>query len=164
MNNLRGRLRSWTYASTLAYLADANIGRSSSAFATNSAARGISAFIAVEVVVPLQVNMNSMQMVKLIALDPLSNIPGRCWRWCEIYFSLVDFFDDDSCLTRMDIHNLGRVDANDCLPAPSCQLAWRAMAHASGGSGGGCCRSPGKGVIEDELRLLCGTCMRLPTN
>ena len=83
MNDLCGR--SWTYASTLAYLADANIGRSSSIFAMNSAARGISAFMAVEVVVPLQVNMNftvQIMMAKLIGHDFLSdNIPGRCWRW-----------------------------------------------------------------------------------
>jgi hypothetical protein len=46
---------SWTYASNLAYIADANLGRSSSAFATNSAARGLSAFIATEIAVPLQV-------------------------------------------------------------------------------------------------------------
>ena len=54
MNDLRDRT-SWTYATTLAYLADANIGLSSSAFAMNSVARGISAFVALEVVVPLQV-------------------------------------------------------------------------------------------------------------
>ncbi|KAG6909237.1 hypothetical protein DXG01_001419 [Tephrocybe rancida] len=44
----------WTYASTLAYIADSNIGRSSSAFATNSAFRGVSAFVAIEIAVPLQ--------------------------------------------------------------------------------------------------------------
>ena len=55
MNDSRGR--SWTYATTLAYLADANIGRTSSAFAMNSVGRGTSAFMGVEVTVPLQVNM-----------------------------------------------------------------------------------------------------------
>jgi hypothetical protein len=45
----------WVYASTLAYIVDANIGRSSTAVATNSAFRGVFAFIAVEIAVPLQV-------------------------------------------------------------------------------------------------------------
>ncbi|KAG6919645.1 hypothetical protein DXG01_003509 [Tephrocybe rancida] len=44
----------WTYASTLAYIADSNTGRSSSAFAANSAFRGVSAFVAIEIAVPLQ--------------------------------------------------------------------------------------------------------------
>ncbi|KAF8817571.1 MFS general substrate transporter [Phlegmacium glaucopus] len=44
----------WSYSSTMAYLVDANNGRSSTAVATNSAFRGISAFVATEVVVPLQ--------------------------------------------------------------------------------------------------------------
>ncbi|KAI8971143.1 MFS general substrate transporter [Trametes punicea] len=43
------------YSSTLAYIVDANTGRSSSAVATNSAFRGLSAFVAAEVAVPLQV-------------------------------------------------------------------------------------------------------------
>ncbi|KAL7279742.1 hypothetical protein ACG7TL_006149 [Trametes sanguinea] len=42
------------YSSTLAYIVDANTGRSSSAVATNSAFRGLSAFVAAEVAVPLQ--------------------------------------------------------------------------------------------------------------
>lgn len=46
---------SWIYASTLAYIVDANNGRSSTAMASNSAFRGISAFAATEIAVPLQV-------------------------------------------------------------------------------------------------------------
>ncbi|KAI0078248.1 MFS general substrate transporter [Panus rudis PR-1116 ss-1] len=42
------------YASTLAYVVDANTGRSSSAVAANGVFRGTSAFIATEVAVPLQ--------------------------------------------------------------------------------------------------------------
>ncbi|CAL1713464.1 unnamed protein product [Somion occarium] len=42
------------YASTLAYIVDANAGRSSPAVAANSSFRGISAFVATEVAVPLQ--------------------------------------------------------------------------------------------------------------
>lgn len=46
---------SWSYSSTLAYLVDANNGRSSTAVATNSAFRGVAAFVATELAVPLQV-------------------------------------------------------------------------------------------------------------
>lgn len=52
-----GHSRRWIYTSTLAYIVDANIGRSSSAVATNSAVRGVSAFVALEVAVPLQVGL-----------------------------------------------------------------------------------------------------------
>lgn len=45
----------WIYASTLAYIVDANTGRSSTAVAMNSAFRGVSAFTAVEIAVPMQV-------------------------------------------------------------------------------------------------------------
>ncbi|KAJ7889930.1 vacuolar DHA amino acid exporter [Mycena olivaceomarginata] len=45
----------WAYTQwTLAYIVDANNGRSATAVATNSAFRGIAAFIATEVAVPLQ--------------------------------------------------------------------------------------------------------------
>ncbi|KAA1473796.1 MFS general substrate transporter [Dentipellis sp. KUC8613] len=43
----------WIYSSTLAYIVDANTGRSSSAVATNSCFRGLSAFLFAEVAVPL---------------------------------------------------------------------------------------------------------------
>jgi len=46
---------SWIYSSTLAYIVDANNGRSSSAAATNSSFRGLTAFIFAEAAVPLQV-------------------------------------------------------------------------------------------------------------
>lgn len=45
------------YASTLAYIVDANGGRSSLAVATNSFFRGVSAFVAIEIAVPLQVSL-----------------------------------------------------------------------------------------------------------
>ncbi|KAF8817171.1 MFS general substrate transporter [Phlegmacium glaucopus] len=51
---LCGFFLAWSYSSTLAYLVDANNGRSSTAVATNSAVRGVSAFVAIEMVVPLQ--------------------------------------------------------------------------------------------------------------
>lgn len=42
------------YSSTLAYIVDANTGRSSTAVATNSSFRGVFGFVAAEVAVPLQ--------------------------------------------------------------------------------------------------------------
>lgn len=44
----------WIYSSTLAYIVDSNLGRSSSAVAMNSLFRGVSGFVAAEVAVPLQ--------------------------------------------------------------------------------------------------------------
>ncbi|KAF8974168.1 MFS general substrate transporter [Flammula alnicola] len=44
----------WIYSSILAYIVDANAGRSSSAVSVNSFFRGLTAFIAAEVAVPLQ--------------------------------------------------------------------------------------------------------------
>ena len=46
---------SWSYSSTLAYLVDANNGRSSTVVALNSVFRGVFAFVAIEITVPLQV-------------------------------------------------------------------------------------------------------------
>ena len=48
----------FVYASTLSYVVDANVGRSSYAVALNSAFRGISAFVATEIAVPLQVSFS----------------------------------------------------------------------------------------------------------
>ncbi|KAF9230561.1 MFS general substrate transporter [Melanogaster broomeanus] len=51
---LAGFFSIWIYTSTLAYIVDANTGRSSSAVATNSSFRGASGFVAAEIAVPLQ--------------------------------------------------------------------------------------------------------------
>ncbi|KAJ8597216.1 MFS general substrate transporter [Rhizopogon salebrosus TDB-379] len=51
---LSGFFSIWIYTSTLAYIVDANVGRSSTAVATNSSFRGLFAFVAAEVAVPLQ--------------------------------------------------------------------------------------------------------------
>ncbi|KAG1763051.1 MFS general substrate transporter [Suillus occidentalis] len=51
---LAGFLSIWIYTSTLAYIVDANTGRSSTAVASNSSFRGLSAFVAAEIAVPLQ--------------------------------------------------------------------------------------------------------------
>jgi hypothetical protein len=50
------------YSSTLAYIVDANNGRSSAAVASNSFFRGTSAFIAAEVAVSIQVGCFQMSM------------------------------------------------------------------------------------------------------
>ncbi|EJT99833.1 MFS general substrate transporter [Dacryopinax primogenitus] len=44
----------WIYSSTLAYVVDANVGRSSTAVAVNSSFRGAAGFVAAEVAIPLQ--------------------------------------------------------------------------------------------------------------
>ncbi|EIM87023.1 vacuolar DHA amino acid exporter [Stereum hirsutum FP-91666 SS1] len=44
----------WIYSSTVAYIVDSNVGRSSTAVATNSLARSLVAFLFAEVAVPLQ--------------------------------------------------------------------------------------------------------------
>lgn len=44
----------WIYSSTLAYIVDANVGRSSTAVASNSFVRGLAGFVAAEVAIPLQ--------------------------------------------------------------------------------------------------------------
>ncbi|KAF6759117.1 vacuolar DHA amino acid exporter [Ephemerocybe angulata] len=49
-----GFLSIWIYSSTLAYIVDANNGRSSTAVACNSAFRGLFAFVAIEIAVPMQ--------------------------------------------------------------------------------------------------------------
>jgi len=54
-SNKFSEFRRWIYSSTLAYIVDANGGRSSSAIACNSLIRGLGAFIATELAVPLQV-------------------------------------------------------------------------------------------------------------
>ncbi|EPT00306.1 hypothetical protein FOMPIDRAFT_1030567 [Fomitopsis schrenkii] len=51
---LSGFLDVTIYSSTLAYIVDANAGRSSSAVSTNSCFRGLSGFVAAEIAVPLQ--------------------------------------------------------------------------------------------------------------
>ena len=54
-NHFKILWNSWSYSSTLAYLVDANNGRSSTVVALNSAFRGAFAFVATEITVPLQV-------------------------------------------------------------------------------------------------------------
>jgi hypothetical protein len=47
----------------LAYIVDANAGRSSSAVATNSVFRGVFAFISTETAVPMQVSMTYFSII-----------------------------------------------------------------------------------------------------
>ncbi|KAF7968295.1 hypothetical protein HWV62_31041 [Athelia sp. TMB] len=64
---LAGFFSLWIYASTLAYIVDANVGRSSTAVAANSAFRGLTAFVAAEVAVPLQNSIGDGGMYTLWA-------------------------------------------------------------------------------------------------
>ncbi|KIJ60300.1 hypothetical protein HYDPIDRAFT_117385 [Hydnomerulius pinastri MD-312] len=89
---LAGFFSIWMYASTLAYIVDANTGRSSSAVATNSSFRGASAFIAAEIAVPLQDAIGDgglytlwaglMLLAELMILLVLYK--GRAWREASI--------------------------------------------------------------------------------
>lgn len=72
IGNLTLTFLSATYTSTLAYIVDANAGRSSSAVATNSAFRGISAFVATEIAVPLQVSEPSVLDIFIVYRFSLS--------------------------------------------------------------------------------------------
>lgn len=57
----------WIYSSTLAYIVDSNVGRSSTAVASNSSFRGTAAFVAMEVAVPLQDSLGDGWMYTLWA-------------------------------------------------------------------------------------------------
>ena len=74
------------YASTLAYIVDANVGWSGSAVAASNSFRGLFAFVAAEVAVPLQVSLYSTD-----ALTCVHHLLGRYWRWWPLYF--VGWFD-----------------------------------------------------------------------
>ncbi|KAF9032765.1 major facilitator superfamily domain-containing protein [Panaeolus papilionaceus] len=84
---LGGFFSIWIYASTLAYIVDANNGRSSTAVAANSAFRGISAFVATEIAVPLQVRLSGWMytiwggiMALAAVLIMLVCVKGERWR------------------------------------------------------------------------------------
>ncbi|KAG1731690.1 MFS general substrate transporter [Suillus lakei] len=89
---LAGFLSVWIYASTLAYLVDANIGRSSMAVATNSSFRGLSAFVAAEIAVPLQdaigdgglYTLWAGLMVAIECMILLVLYKGRKWREASV--------------------------------------------------------------------------------
>ncbi|KAF5376834.1 hypothetical protein D9757_008897 [Collybiopsis confluens] len=58
----------FVYASTLAYIVDANVGRSSSAVALNASFRGTFAFVFEEVAVPMQDSLGDGWMYSIIAV------------------------------------------------------------------------------------------------
>ncbi|KAF8192455.1 major facilitator superfamily domain-containing protein [Pholiota molesta] len=62
-----GLSSAWIYSGLLAYIVDANTGRSSSAVAANSFVRGIMGFVAAEVAVPLQDALGDGGLYTLIA-------------------------------------------------------------------------------------------------
>lgn len=85
---LSGFLSTWVYASTLAYIVDANPGRSSIVVATNSAFRCVFAFVAIEVAIPIQVAIGDgylytlwggiMIIMEILTLAVL--FKGKKWR------------------------------------------------------------------------------------
>jgi MFS family permease len=89
---LAGFLSVWIYSSTLAYLVDANTGRSSMAVATNSSFRGLFAFVAAEIAVPLQDTIGdgglytlwAGMMVIIECMILLVLYKGRSWREASI--------------------------------------------------------------------------------
>ena len=78
----------WIYSSTVAYIVDANPGRSSSAVATNSFFRGVAAFLFTEAAVPLQDSLGDgglytlwagiLALCELVIL--LVRLRGGTWR------------------------------------------------------------------------------------
>ncbi|TFK69525.1 vacuolar DHA amino acid exporter, partial [Pluteus cervinus] len=78
----------WQYTSTLAYIVDANVGRSSSAVSINSTFRGIAAFIGTELAVPMQDGLGdgwtytiwTVIMALSGALILIVAVKGRGWR------------------------------------------------------------------------------------
>ncbi|KAG1898226.1 major facilitator superfamily domain-containing protein [Suillus fuscotomentosus] len=89
---LAGFLSIWIYTSTLAYIVDANTGRSSTAVATNSSFRGLSAFVAAEIAIPLQDSIGDGGLYTLWAgLLVIANCiillvlyKGRKWREASV--------------------------------------------------------------------------------
>ncbi|KAF9050297.1 vacuolar DHA amino acid exporter [Panaeolus papilionaceus] len=85
---LGGFFAIWIYSSTYAYIVDANNGRSSTAAASNSAFRGIFAFAATEVAVPLQDGLGDGWtytiwggiMASAVTLIIMVYIKGKQWR------------------------------------------------------------------------------------
>ena len=59
----------WIYSSTIAYIVDANTGRSSTAVAANSSWRGIVGLIIAEISVPLQVRPTPAIFLKLCSVE-----------------------------------------------------------------------------------------------
>ncbi|KAF8887455.1 major facilitator superfamily domain-containing protein [Gymnopilus junonius] len=74
-----GFLNIWIYSITLAYIVDANPGRSSTAVAANSAFRGVLAFVSAETAVPLQDNLGDV-VAFAVACMLLVWWKGALWR------------------------------------------------------------------------------------
>ncbi|EJD50729.1 MFS general substrate transporter [Auricularia subglabra TFB-10046 SS5] len=85
---LAGLLSIWTYATLLAYLVDANVGRVSAASAANSCFRGVAGFISAEVALSLQAAIGDAPlymiwagvMVAMGAMILLAAKRGTLWR------------------------------------------------------------------------------------
>ena len=89
LTDVTDRCFSWPYTSALAYIVDSNTGRSSTAVATNSAFRGLFAFVALEVAVPMQVGIGN----------------GRfCWYCISSAMLTMNFRMDDDAMGVFDTY------------------------------------------------------------
>lgn len=104
----------WIYASTLAYIVDANAGRSSTAVATNSAFRGVFAFIAAEVAVPLQVSFPAQHFPSFKRIETLLECDRGWW----------------------DVHPVGGPAGHLRAVDSACALQGTVVETARGGTGG----------------------------
>ncbi|KAK0449557.1 vacuolar DHA amino acid exporter [Desarmillaria tabescens] len=85
---LSGCFAIYVFSSELAYLVDANVGRSSSAVAFNSLFRGIASFIAIEIAVPVQDALGDGWMYTIFGIIQvisgllvlLVRVKGKKWR------------------------------------------------------------------------------------
>lgn len=93
----------WIYSSTLSYLIDSNVGRSSGAVACNSATRGLLAFVASEVAGPLQdsigdgalytgwaVLLATGQVALIVVAYKGKQWRDPSWRWPRFYTRKAD--------------------------------------------------------------------------
>ena len=82
------------YSSTLAYIVDANVGRSSSAVALNSCFRGSLGFVAAEIAVPLQVRVDYLCLLSYSHVRRMASEMAACTRSgqvCSSYLSCSCF-------------------------------------------------------------------------
>jgi len=98
---------SLTYSSSLAYIVDANVGRSSTAVAANSAFRGFAAFVAIEIAVPLQVRTNKV-FPPVGLIEPPFNFHFRIVLGTVRRSPRISILNVFSCFTpRVDVYHLG---------------------------------------------------------
>ena len=94
------------YASTLAYIVDANVGRSSIAVASNASIRGLAAFVATEAAVPLQVSVSDTHTTLDIFISAIAfyrrwgSIYGVGWSYVVLWSPNPSCLVEGRCLAR----------------------------------------------------------------